>query len=631
MRAVVSRTVLRFGPYELNVSSGELQKYGIPLRLQPQPAKVLILLARRARELVTREEIKAELWGGETFVQFEQGLNFCIRQIRQALGDNADAPLYIETVPRRGYRFIAPVDGVLPHSSDVVEAPRQEPKAEKIGIPRRWLVLSFAFVLVLAFGLYAGSKWIASRENIANSKVMLAVLPFENMSGDQQEDYFSEGLTDEIITDLGQLQPERLGVIARTSVMQYRHTDKTISQIGRELGVNYVLEGGVSHGTNELRVNAQLIQVRDQAHLWAQSFEFKSGDVLKLQDEVAARIAGQIPLKLNPKQEARLNVHPGIDPEAHEAYLKGRYFWNRRNQDAYIEAINYFQEAITRDPNYAQAYAGLADTLALEGSVPDPVIPRKRAMPQAKAAAEHALQLDESLAEAHTSLAFVKMHYEWDWPGAEKEYQRAIQLNPSYATAHEWHAYLLIAMGKKEDAIAEMSQARALDPLSLIINTDIGELLTYKRDYDAAVKQLQSVLKMDPNFQLAHTDLGVTYLWSGHAPEAMSEFQAGSNLPGGRMWARPYLGIAMLRSGRRDEAVAVQQELEDYGKRGHVRPYTLAALDAELGEKDKAFALLEEVVNERQGTLILLRVDPAWDSLRSDPRYVDLVQKIGLR
>jgi TolB-like protein/Tfp pilus assembly protein PilF len=587
------------------------------------------LLASRAGELVTREEIKAELWGAETFVQFEQGLNFCIRQIRAALGDNADTPLYIETVPRRGYRFIAPVNG-LPSEPPSLMHTRQQLGSKLEPSRHLWLAMSSAVVLALAVGLYAGHRWIASSQNHVDGKVMLAVLPFDNMSGEAEQEYFGEGLTDEIITDLGHLQPDRLGVIARTSVMQYRHTDKTVLQIGQELGTDYILEGGVSRSAGELRVNAQLIQVRDQTHLWAESYEFRPGDVLKLQDQIAAKIADEIQLKLNAGEKARLSTHPWIDPEAHEAYLKGRYFWNRRNPDAYLEAISFFREAMARDPKYAQAYAGLADTLALIGSMPDPLIPRSQAMPQAKAAAERALELDETVAEAHTSLAFVKMHYEWDWSGAEKEFERAIQLNPSYATAHEWHAYLLMAMGKKDAAIAEISQARQLDPLSLIINTDLGELLNFAGDYDSAIEQLRRTLKMDPDFVLAHANLGVACLQKGFLPDAIAEFNKASELPAGKMWAKPYLGIALLRSGRKNEAQGIQRELEGYTQQGHVRPYSLASLDAELGEKDKAFALLEESFRGRQGTLMLMKVDPAWDSLRSDPRYESLVQRIGL-
>jgi TolB-like protein/DNA-binding winged helix-turn-helix (wHTH) protein/Tfp pilus assembly protein PilF len=628
----VSRSVLSFGPFELELPAGELRKAGIALRLQPHPAKVLALLARHAGNLVTREEIKSALWGQDTFVDFEQGLNFCIRQIRQALHDNADSPLYIETLPRRGYRFIAPVKSTSLADSSAAESPSAPRNQDSSQVPSRyrWFAIPAAVSLSLLLGLYAGHKWLATREIPASGKVMLVVLPFENMSGDSQQEYFSEGLTDEIITDLGQLQPERLGVIARTSVMQYRHSQKTAGQIGYELGADYILEGGVSRGNDKLRVNAQLIQVRDQTHLWAESYEFKPGDFLQLQDEVAAKIADEIHLKLSSEEHARLEIHPWLDPDAHEAYLKGRFFWNRRTSEGYMEAAQYFRQAIAKDPKYAQAYAGLADTLALIGSLPDPAIPRSQAMSQAKAAAMHALELDDSLAEAHTSLAFVKMHYEWDWSGAEKEFQRALQLNPSYATAHEWHAYLLMVVGKKDAAIAEMSRARQLDPLSLIINTDLGELLMHKRDYDAAIEQLQRTLKMDPDFMLARAMLGVVDLYSGRLPEASAELTKASEMPGGKMWTLPFLGIVKSRSARKDEAEAIQLELENSARPGHALPYSLAALDSELGEKEKAFAQLEEYFNQRQGFLMLMKVDPEWDSLRSDPRFGIFVQRIGL-
>src|SRR3989475_8860445 len=320
----------------------------------------------------------------------------------------------------------------------------------------------------------------------AAARVMLVVLPFENLPGEPQEEYLSDGLTEEMITQLGRLHPERLGVIARTSAMQYKNTDKRTDQIGSELGVAYVLEGSLRRAGDRVRISAQLIQVRDQTHLWAESYERDLRDILALQSDVAQAIARQIELKLTPQQQARLARGRPIDPRAYELYSKGRYFWNKRSEEGYRRAIQYFQQAIARDSEYAPAYAGLADAYALLGSMPNVELPRSEAMPRARTAAIKALALDVGLAEAHTSLAFVQLHFDMGVPAAERECTRALQLNPGYPTAHHWYAFWLLAHGRAEEALQEVRAAQRLDPLSLIINTDVGAMLYYGRRHDEA-------------------------------------------------------------------------------------------------------------------------------------------------
>jgi TolB-like protein/DNA-binding winged helix-turn-helix (wHTH) protein len=626
MPVALPTSLIHFGPFELNLENGDLRKDGEALKLARQPATVLTLLASRPGELVTREEVKQKVWNGETFVDFEHGLNFCVRQIRAALGDTAEAPRYIETLPRRGYRFIASVNG-SPHSPD---RPAQVAALHNVGPVSgsrsiRTLVIVACFLaaaLVLAF--YALHRRAENARRSA-AKIMLAVLPFENMSGNPEQEYFSEGLTDEIITGLGRLQPERLGVIARTSTMQYRHTEKRIDQIGKELNVDYLLEGGVVRDGREVRVNAQLILAADQTHVWAESYVFDLGDVLGVEDKIAAQIVHEIRLTLNADQHARLNENHQVDAGAYEAYLKGRYFWNRRNDSALLEALKYFQQAIDRDPNYPQAYAGLADTLALIGSLSSPSIPRSEAMPRAREAAEHALQLDDSLAEAHTSLAFVKMHYGWDWQGAEQEFQRAIELNPSYATAHQWHAFLLTAMAQPQRAVDEIMEARRLDPLSLIINTDTAEMLIYAGRTNDAISQLQHTLGMDPNFLPARTMLGIAYAKKGDLKEALAESRRAAELPNGREWALPQVAYVLAISGRKPEALQILSQLK-----GRLAATQLAVLYFAVGEKDRAFALLEQGYREHAGSLILLKVHPTYDLIRGDPRFVELARKVGL-
>jgi len=625
MPVAIPSSLIHFGPFELNLENGDLRKHGEAVKLARQPSTVLTLLASRPGELISREELKQKVWNGETFVDFEHGLNFCVRQIRAALGDTAEAPHYIETLPRRGYRFIASLNGssLPPHTPAQIAALPNV--ALGSGSIRSRIIVSCFLVAALALAFYALHRRAENARRSA-AKIMLAVLPFENISGNPEQEYFSEGLTDEIITGLGRLQPERLGVIARTSTMQYRHTEKRIDQIGKELGVDYLLEGGVVRDGREVRVNAQLIIAADQTHVWAESYVFDLGDVLGLENKIAAQIVHQIRLTLNADQHARLNENHQVDEAAHEAYLKGRYFWNRRNDSALLEALKYFQQAIDRDPNYPQAYAGLADTLALIGSLPKTSIPRSEAMPRAREAAEHALQLDDSLAEAHTSLAFVKMHYDWDWRGAEQEFQRAIELNPSYATAHQWHAFLFTAMGQPQRAVDEILEARRLDPLSLIINTDAAELLTYAGRTDDAIEQVQHTLSMDAGFLPAHMVLGIAYLRKGYLREALEESKRAEELPNGREWASPQVACLLAMSGEELQARQILSKIKEQG----LVATQLAVLYAFLGEKDRAFAFLEEARKERSGSLILLKVYPLYDPLRDDPRFAELIRKVGL-
>src|SRR2546429_1952780 len=480
-------TLLRFGVFDVDPESGELRKAGVEINLPPQPAKVLILLATRAGQLVTREELRQEIWGKETFVDFEHGLNSCLRQISAARDAQPEAPRSIETRPRRGYRFIAPVQevssrvGTAGALSEGLSSTAQRSGARRFGIAAVGVV-----AILIATGYFAGLAF-PRHAVLPADKIMLAVLPFENLTGDTRQEYLSDGLTEEMITQLGRMHPEQLGVIARTSAMQYKKTQKGMDQIGRELGVAYVLEGSLRRGGGHVRVSAPPIQVRDQTHLLAESYERDPRDILAVQNDVGAAIARELDLKLTPQQQARMARARSIDPRVYEFYSKGRYFWNKRSEEGYRRAIQYFQQAIARDSEYAPAYAGLADAYALLGSMPNVELPRSEAMPRARAAALKALELDDSLAEAHTSLAFVRMHFDWDWPGAEREFVRALQLNPGYATAHHWYAFWLIAQGRAEDALQEIRAAQRLDPLSLIINTGGGEILDYGRRPDEAI------------------------------------------------------------------------------------------------------------------------------------------------
>ncbi len=603
----------RFGALKLDLESGEVYKNGTLIKLQPQPFKVLALLARHAGQLVTREEIQQQIWGSETFVDFEKGLNFCIKQIRAALGDDAETPHYIETLPKRGYRFIAAIEKLDQGGSDLSPA------------RRRWVAALAVAVVLLAVGYLARQRfWLEPRP--AGKKIMLAVLPFQNMSGDAQQDYLSEGLTEEMITQLARFQPERLGVIARTSVMRYKLTDKPLDQVGRELGVDYILEGSVHRENDRVRVNAQLIRVRDQTHLWAESYNRDVRDILALQGDVSQAVARQIELKLTPEQHARLaNTRP-VNPEAYQLYLKGRYFLNKQTEEGLKKAQDYFRQAIDQDPNYALAYSGLADSYIVLASWAA-YIPPREGFPKAKAALMKALEIDDTLAEAHAALAFVKERYDWDQMGADKEYKRALELDPGSATVHSRFGAYLGRMGQYDEAIAELRRALELDPLSLYTNVDLGNHLFRAGQYDQGLEQLRSAVELDQNYYDAHVHLGEAYAQKRMFKEAIAEGQKALMLSGGSPHAKQGLARTYALAGKRAAAKELLAELErDPNKRN---AFDIAVIHMHLGEKEQALAWLEKAYKERTPQLTSVRVTPAFSSLRDDPRFQDLVRRVG--
>jgi TolB-like protein/Tfp pilus assembly protein PilF len=496
----------------------------------------------------------------------------------------------------------------------------------------RWLpYLVFGAMVIALVAGFASWKHLRPRPpEVVTGRIMLAVLPFQNLTGDASQDFFSDGFTEEMITDLSRVQPERLAVIARTSAMRYRNAGKAVDEIGRELGVQYVLEGSVRRAGQRVRISAQLIRVRDQTHLWAESYERDLSDVLALQREVSHAIAGEIELKLSPEQSLRLARARPIDPQAYEAYLQGRYFWNRRTREGFEKAIQYFDQAIAKDPNAPQFYAGLADAYALMGSLPDTAIPRPQAMEKARAAAQKALAMDDSQAEAHTSLAFVEMHYDWDWPAAEKEFLRALQLNPGYATAHHWYAYFLISQDRKDDAVREIRRAQELDPLSLIITRDVGEILYFSRRYDEAIEQCRQTLERDPDFYLAHMLLGSAYQRKKAYPDMIREFHLADDGSQHQAWALSSLGLGEATLHHDRETRRILAELQQREASSHGEAYSIAVIYLAAGKPDQTLAWLERAYAERNGALILMAVDPALDPLRSDPRFSDLLRRMKL-
>jgi TolB-like protein/Flp pilus assembly protein TadD len=454
----------------------------------------------------------------------------------------------------------------------------------------------------------------------------LAVLPLESLSSDASQDYFADGMTDELISDLGQLSALR--VISRTSVMAYKRARKPLGQIARELNVDAVVEGTVFRSGDQVRITAQLIEASADKHLWSQSYEGELRDTLALQSKVARAIADQIRINLNPQEQAALKNLEVVKPEAYESYLKGRYFWNKRTADGLKVALAYFNQAIDEDPKFARAYSGLADTYALLGDWEYAVMPPAEALPKAKAAAIQALELDSTLGEAHNSLAFSLDVFDWDLDLAGKEFRRAIELNPGYATAHQWYAAHLIVLGRNGEAIEEMRKAESLDPLSLIIGADLADFLVIAHSYDESIRESRKTIEMDPNFALAHNQLGQAYLQKHMPDEAIAELQKAVQLSGSSPTCMANLARAYVASGKRSEAVTLLNDLKKRSNSSYSHASEIAVIYVALGDTDQAMSWLEKGYEERFNPSVLLR--PGFDPLRSDPRFEDLLHRIGL-
>ena len=633
-------SVVRFGAYEVSLQSGEVRKAGLRIRVQQQPMKLLEILLERPGEVVTREELRSRVWADESFGDFDQAVNIAIAKLRSALGDSADNPRFIETLPKRGYRFIADVSVVdadaRPKRSEFAagDLPATEPgdKLQGAGLavaPKRrlWPALRVIVALALVLGLPILAVWLfRSRGRAPTGIRSLAVLPLDNLSGDASQNYFADGMTDELIIDLAQISALR--VISRTSVMVYKGARKPLPQIARELNVDAVVEGTVLRSGDQVRITAQLIEASTDKHLWSQSYQGELRDTLALQNRVARAIADQIRINLTPQEQAALRNVKVVNPEAYESYLKGRYFWNKRTSDGLKVALAYFNQAIEEDPKYAQAYSGLADTYALLGDWQYAVMTPKQALPKAKAAAIKALELDSALGEAHNSLAFVLDGFDWDLDSGGNEFRRAIELNPGYATAHHWYAWHLSLLGRYDEAIAEMRKAENLDPLSLIINADLAELLVLAHSYDESIRQSRKTIEMDPNFALAHNQLAQAYLQKHLLDEAVAELQKAVQLSGGSPTCIANLARAYVVSGKRSEAVKLLSDLKKRSNPGYSHASEIAMIYASLGDTDQAMNWLEKGYEERFNPGVLLR--PGFDPLRSDSRFQNLVHRIGL-
>jgi len=643
-----SLRAVRFGVFQVDLREQELLKKGIRLKLQGQPFSILLTLLSQPGKIVTKEELRRKLWPDGVFIDFDHSLGTAINKLREVLDDSADNPRFVETLPRRGYRFIAPVEliGEDEATSIVKEAPadRQEPPPPEPrpdnddqvtasnntdvlrSMPRSLVWKRSGFVLfavvttLLSWILYSRSRSLSGIRS-------LAVLPLENLSGDASQDYFSDGMTDELITELGQIGGLR--VISRTSAMTYKGVRRSLPEIARELNVDAVVEGTVLRSGNQVRITAQLIQGAADRHLWAKSYEGDLRDMLALQKQVAGSIAEAIRVELTPHEQAVLKSVKQLNPDAYEDYLRGRYFWNKRTADGFKKSIDYFNKAIDQDPTYAPAYSGLADAYALSGDWEYGVLPPKDAYPKAKAAAAKALELDSNLGEAHVSLAFALDAYDWDWESASREFRRGIELNPGYATGHHWYAWHLTTLGRESEAIGEMKKAESLDPLSLIISDDLAEELLIAHRYDEAMQQSRKTIEMDSTFAVGHYELGQVFVQKHAYEQAIAELLKAIELSGGSMTCTSNLAYAYAVSGRTDEARKILDDLKKRSTRDFSNAPEIALVYVGLNDKNQAMVWLERAYQERFNPSILFR--PSFDSMRADPRFRDLLRRIGLR
>ena len=495
------------------------------------------------------------------------------------------------------------------------------PKLRRVGLVVAALILLAALIGVLI----ATRQRSPAAPSVSADIRSLAVLPLANLSHDPEQEYFADGMTEELITDLAQIRSLR--VISRTSVMAYKGTKKPLPQIGRELNADAILEGSVQRSGERVRINAQLVHAATDRHLWARSYERDLRDVLALQSDVARAVASEIRAAVTPQEAERLAKVRPVDPEAHELFLKGRYYWNKRTERDVLKSVEYFEQAIEKDPAYALAYAGLSDGWLAVGFY-EGLAPRE-AFPRAKAAATKALEIDDGLAEAHGSLGMVNLFFDWNWPVADAEFKRTLELNANYPTGHHWRGEFLSAMGRGEEAVAEARRARELDPLSLIINAWVGRQLYFSRRYDEAITEFRKALELDANFVPAHWQLGSAYVQKGQYPEAVAEFQEAVRLTDGSPRYLARLAHVLALMGNPQEARKLWDRLAELSKRRNVSSYNFAVVALGLGERDRALGLLEKAFDERSSQMCFLNVEPLWDPLRPDPRFREVLRRVG--
>jgi TolB-like protein/DNA-binding winged helix-turn-helix (wHTH) protein/Flp pilus assembly protein TadD len=636
MHTIPSERV-RFGAFELDLSTGELRSIEAPhlnnkVLLREQVFQVLRMLLEREGKIVTREEIKIRLWANETVVDFDHSINATIKALRRALGDSADSPRYIETLARRGYRLMPAVEYPDSMTGTVLEEDREESgqpaaemgedtaKVERQIKSRWWRALVVLGVVILAGVGY--TSWRHFRSAARPEKIMLAVLPFENLTGDPNKEYLADGLTEETISQLGRLNPEQLGVIARTSVMGYKHRDERLDQIGRDLSVQYVLENSVRESGNHIRLTAQLIQVKDQTHLWSQDYDYPAKDILNVQDDVAKAVAREIQVRLTSQQQAELSRPRPVNPEAFDAYLRGYSFFQGTTDNDADMAAKYYERATRLDPSYALAWVGLSRALSWEVNVSR--IPAEEGHRLAREAVEQALALNPNLAEAHTQMGRIKQQVDFDWVGAHASFQRALGLDPGNPEVVRTAAFSAGTLGRFDEALQLRRRAVDLDPL----NADSWEVLAETKFFigqlDEAATDAKKALELNPNVVAAHMLLSKIYVMQGRSQDALPEIELVRYDP-----VREFLYAITYRAlGRKEEAdAALSRLITKY----HVSmAYQIGQVYAFRNQFDEAFEWLDRAYAQRDSGLVLIKMDPLLNSLHGDPRFAAFLKKLNL-
>jgi TolB-like protein/DNA-binding winged helix-turn-helix (wHTH) protein/Tfp pilus assembly protein PilF len=619
--------VQRFGDFELDVRASELRKRGVKVRLQGQPLHVLAALLNHAGDLVTREELRAQIWPADTFVDFDHSLHNAIARLREVLGDSAEKPRYIETLPRRGYRFIAPVEkaDIEPPSTSNSPESAKEPPTQ----PAPWRSRALQAAAFLALPLVVAGVWLAHAgakpTHAAAHLNSIAVLPLNNLSGNPSEEFFADGMTDQLITDLAEVRSLR--VISRTSVMQYKGTRKTLPEIARELHVDAIVEGSVIRSGQRVRVTAQLVEAATDEHLWADTYDRNVDDVLTLQSEVVAAIAQKVRAQLSPQQQVQLRSTHAVNPAAYDAYLKGRLIFTSEytNPDSLKKVQHLFESAIEKDPQFALAYAGLADTYVYLAF--DAAMSRDQAYSLAKQALQKAIELDESIGEAHDTLGVMKWKFDWDWDAADREFQRAIALAPSYSCAHEDRAIFLGITGRRADALAEIAQIEQLDYSFSAVQT-VSVTYYELKDYPALIESSRRALLANPNNWYQHFTLGVGLEGTGKPQEAIPEYQKSIAISG-----NPENTVALAHAysavGRKAEADKLLHDLQRKSRETPLSPYVMATIYAGLRDNDRAFEFLEKAYAEKSLSMATSGSDLLLDSLYQDPRFQSLLRRMG--
>jgi TolB-like protein/DNA-binding winged helix-turn-helix (wHTH) protein/Flp pilus assembly protein TadD len=643
---VQARRRYRFGVFQLDTSTGELYKHGMRIKLQDQPCQVLTVLLERVGEVVTREELRQRLWDHDTYVDFDHSLNISVNKLRDALGDSAANPRFIETLPRKGYRFLAAVsvEEVSDNRTAAAAAPVTSPAIADVAVPSstgvssqqisspkrstRWLGIAALVLVAVGIGSYFWWKQETAARGIKTGRVMLAVLPFEDLTGDKGNDFFVAGLHDELIAQLGRLHPSRLGVIARTSSVQYAGARKSIDQIGHELHVDYVLDGTIRSISGKFRVTAELIQVSDQTHLWVETYEPAMGDILMLQEDVARRVSQVLSMEFLPDTIQKMEQNTTENAEAHEAYLRGRFLWSQETHQSLEEAVTEFQKAVRLDPKYALAYVGLADTYNVLGGYG--FIAPEQAWPKGKAAAAKALDLAPNSSDAYGTMAFAAFYYDWNWSETEDLFRKALSINPNNQVAHEFYASYLHAMGRLDEADKQIRIAQDLDPLSGWVRDDKGWILLSRHRPEEAAAEFQKAIELNPRFPAAHLSLAVAYLRMKQYDKGLQEVAEAERLGGSPTRVLEVRGSIQALSGDTAGAEATAETLKSGKISGRMSPYSVALIYTALGRKSEALDWLDKAFQEKDTWTVWTKILVEWDSLRDEPRFKELQRKLNL-